>query len=114
VQRLRQDVNVNPKAPRALPTDRKIGQSDTQNAKLQEDIAELEREGAQDIRVNQQQVNADGKRVGTNRPDLQYTDAAGVRRYVEYETKGSDRGDGHVERILANDPAGIAGWLRVP
>ena len=62
--------------------------------------------GGKDFRVNQQQVDADGNRVGINRPDLQYTDANGQRNYVEYDTPSSNRGPGHADRIQANDPYG--------
>jgi hypothetical protein len=104
--RLPQDINVNPVPPDALPLRRPIGQNATQNAALQADIAAAEAAGARNIRVNQQQVNAAGQRVGINRPDLQYTDANGRRVYVEYDTSTSTRGPGHRERILANDPEG--------
>ena len=62
------------------------------------------------IRVNQQQVNALGQRVGVNRPDLQYTAPSGNRVYIEYDNAtpsawpNSPRGPGHGQRILANDP----------
>jgi hypothetical protein len=61
------------------------------------------RPGARDIRVNQQQVNAAGERVGINRPDLQYT-LDGKRHYVEYEGEDNPRGAAHEARIRANDP----------
>jgi hypothetical protein len=102
--RLLQDINVNPTAPPVRALNRPIGQSPTQNAAMQADIAAARAQGATDIRVNQQQVNAAGQRVGTNRPDLQYTDANGRRVYVEYDTTSSTRGPGHQTRILANDP----------
>jgi hypothetical protein len=60
--------------------------------------------GGKDFRVNQQQVNAAGDRVGINRPDLQYTDASGQRVYTEYDTQSSGRGPAHETRIKANDP----------
>lgn len=67
--------------------------------------------GATDVRVNQHQVNAEGRRVGINRPDIQFTDARGTitgtpgtRVYVEYDKRTSNRGPEHRERILANDP----------
>lgn len=75
-----------------------------QNAQVQADIAAARSQGATDFRVNQQQVNAQGQRVGVNRPDLQYTDANGTRHHIEYDTPASGRGDGHRSRILANDP----------
>ena len=104
--RLPQDINVNPVPPNPMALTRPIGQSATQNAALQADIAAARRAGATDFRVNQQQVNAAGQRVGTNRPDLQYTDANGRRVYVEYDTTGSIRGPGHQTRITANDANG--------
>lgn len=104
--RLLQDINVNPTAPPARALNRPIGQSPTQNAAIQADIAAARAQGATDFRVNQQQVNAAGQRVGVNLPALQYTDANGRRVYVEYDTSSSTRGPGHRTRILANDPNG--------
>ncbi|WP_068079637.1 RHS repeat-associated core domain-containing protein [Novosphingobium rosa] len=104
--RLPQDIAVNPKPPAALSLRRPIGQSPTQNAAMQADIAAARAEGATDFRVNQQQVNAAGERVGVNRPDLQYTDANGKRVYVEYDTPSSTRGPGHEVRLKSNDPDG--------
>jgi hypothetical protein len=72
------------------------------NRALQADIAALPK-GATDVRVNQQQVNALGQRVGVNRPDLQYT-LNGKRYYVEYEGQTNPRGSAHEARVLANDP----------
>ena len=102
--RLSQDVAVNPRAPAALPTNRSVGRA-SHNQALQTDIANLPA-GATDIRVNQQQVNAAGQRVGINRPDLQYT-VNGQRYYVEYEGPANPRGPAHTTRITANDPAAI-------
>jgi hypothetical protein len=68
-------------------------------------VKELKAKGATDIRINQQQVNAEGKHVGVNRPDLQYT-LEGKRNYVEWDTKSSNRGTLHEYRTLANDPKG--------
>ncbi len=104
--RLPQDVAVDPKPPDVLPLDRPISSDPRQNAKLQADRVKAEAEGGKNFRVNQQQVNADGVRVGTNRPDLQYTDADGQRVYKEYDSYDSDRGPEHEIRILANDPSG--------
>lgn len=97
---------MNPVPPNALPLNRPIGLSPTQNARLQADIQEAISEGGTDFRVNQQQVDANGVRVGVNRPDLQYTDANGQRVYVEYDTGASTRGADHETRIYANDPNG--------
>jgi hypothetical protein len=99
--RLAQDIAVNSSAPRALATTRSIGRA-SHDAALQADIAALPA-AARNIRVNQQQVNALGQRVGINRPDLQYT-LNGKRYYVEYEAPGNPRGAAHHARILANDP----------
>jgi len=113
-QRLPQDVNVNPKAPSALGTNRPVGKSPTQNAQVQRDIADAQAAGGKDFRVNQQQVNANGDRVGVNRPDLQYTDAKGQRVNIEYDTPASTRGPGHETRIRANDPKAIVILKTVP
>jgi RHS repeat-associated protein len=107
VPRLPQDIAVNPTAPEALSTDRAIGQSVTQNAAAQDDIAALKAQGYTDIRVNQQQVNAAGERAGVNRPDVQATSPTGQRVYIEYDTDASTRGPDHLGRILANDPNGM-------
>ena len=104
--RLPQDVNVSPQPPAALPTNRPIGQSPTQNAAAQAEVQRMQAAGFRDIRVNQQQVNAQGQRVGTNRPDVQGTSPSGQRHYIEFDTSGSTRGPGHEARIRANDPNG--------
>ncbi len=102
--RLRQDVTVKPKVPDPLKTGRPISPSPRQNAQLQADIEFLEKLGATNIRVNQQQVKfRNGQRVGTNRPDLQF-DYNGRRYHVEYDSPASGRGPGHQSRITANDP----------
>ncbi len=112
-QRLAQDVRVNPAPPRTLPLNRSIGGSAAQQRALQVDIQRARAAGAYDIRVNQQQINAAGQRVGINRPDLQYTRADGTRVYIEYDnaTPGSfpntPRGPAHATRIQANDPSGV-------
>jgi hypothetical protein len=54
--------------------------------------------------VNQQQLTFwNGKRVGINRPDLQF-DYKGRRYSVEYDSPASGRGPGHQSRLTANDP----------
>ncbi|MEX0139514.1 VCBS repeat-containing protein [Massilia sp. LMS1-1-1.1] len=103
--RLPQDINVNPKAPAALPTSRPIGLSPTQNAEAQRIVADMKAAGYTDIRVNQQQTNALGSRVGVNRPDISGTSPAGQRVHYELDTDSSSRGAGHQTRIKANDPA---------
>lgn len=88
------------------------GQRAAHNRQLLIDIRNLP-EGAEDVRVNQQQVNADEKRVGLNRPDLQYT-LNGRRYYIEYEGPGAPRGLSHVQRILANDPYAAVTVVEIP
>jgi hypothetical protein len=104
------DIAVDPVPPPQLPLNRPIGGTPAQQAALQADIAAAQNLGATDIRVNQAQVNAQGVRVGRNRPDLQYT--IGTDRYhIEYDNMtpstypNSPRGRDHADRILANDPA---------
>ena len=111
--RLPQDVAVSPIAPRALPLNRAIGQSPTQNAHLQQRILDLQAKGATDLRVNQQQVNLLGERVGINRPDLQYTQG-GKRIYEEFDVPASTRGPAHEVRLRANDPTGDVHLFVVP
>lgn len=101
---LKQDARVAGRAaPDRLALDRKISKSPTQNQRAWDDIEELQKDlDVDDIRLNQWQVDADGKVVGMNRPDLQYT-KNGKRYYVEYDTSVSKRGEGHRDRILTND-----------
>ncbi|WP_143196185.1 hypothetical protein [Archangium sp. Cb G35] len=112
--RLPQDVAVKPTVPRELPPNRPIGSSPTQNSQLQTDIEYLQKLGAKNIRVNQQQVTMENvQRVGTNRPDLQF-DYNGRRYHVEYDTPTSGRGVGHQVRISSNDPDAEIILLIVP
>ncbi|KFE62360.1 hypothetical protein DB31_4070 [Hyalangium minutum] len=113
--RLPQDVTIKPKVPKLLDTDRPISPSPRQNAQLQRDIQYLENElGAENIRVNQQQVTfRDGQRVGINRPDLQF-DYDGRRYHVEYDSPTSGRGPGHQSRLTANDPEATVIRITIP
>jgi RHS repeat-associated protein len=113
-QRLPQDIAVNPTAPDALNLNRRIGQTAIQNVELRRDIATAQRMNARDVRVNQQQVNAAGVRVGANLPDLQFTLPNGQRVYVEYDTPTSPRGLPHLYRLQANDPTGRVLLKTVP
>jgi hypothetical protein len=103
--RLPQDVSVNPDVPDLRPTSRPISPDPRQNAQLQRDIEYLKNElGAENIRVNQQQVKfRNGERVGINRPDLQF-DYNGRRYDVEYDSASSGRGPAHQKRLTDNDP----------
>ncbi|MFL5345038.1 MAG: hypothetical protein ACJ8AT_09595 [Hyalangium sp.] len=113
--RLRQDVIVKPEVPRLLPLERPISPSPRQNAQIQRDIKYLRDElGAENIRVNQQQLNQENKaRVGINRPDLQF-DYNGQRYHVEYDSPTSGRGPGHQSRLTANDPEAIIIRIIIP
>lgn len=105
VSRLPQDLAVDSAPPAALPTSgRSVGRA-THNAQLELDVQTANSSLATDIRVNQQQINASGQRVGINRPDLQYTFPNGQRVYIEYEGLANTRGPAHTARITANDPA---------
>ena len=103
---------MNPKAPPIkLWNGRRVASATTgsaQNSAVQTDAIWADARGATDIRIDQHQVNANGNRVGINRPDLQYT-LNGQRHYIEYERVAppGGRGLGHVDRILSNDPNGI-------
>jgi hypothetical protein len=113
--RLRQDVTVKLKVPGRLDTGRPISPSPRQNAQLQRDIEYLDDElGAENIRVNQQQLNHDNKtRVGINRPDLQF-DHKGRRYHVEYDSPTSGRGPAHQSRLTNNDPEAIIIRIIIP
>lgn len=108
-----QDIAVNPTRPRARSLYRPVGGNPAQQRSLAKDIQDAIAQGATDIRVNQQQINALGNRVGINRPDLQYTLPDGRRVYIEYDNMtpntwpNTPRGPGHADRILANDPNGV-------
>ncbi|MBN1206422.1 MAG: hypothetical protein JXB05_16040, partial [Myxococcaceae bacterium] len=112
--RLRQDITVKPDVPDLRPTDRPISPSPRQNAQLQADIEFLKERGAENIRVNQQQLNLENRaRVGINRPDLQF-DYKGRRYDVEYDSPASGRGPGHQSRLTANDPEGEVILIIIP
>jgi hypothetical protein len=84
-----------------------IGNSPAQNQSLAGDLRLARFLGAEDIRVNQQQVNANGVRVGINRPDLQFTlkmFSLKLRVYIEYDPVNGTRAAGHQSRISSNDP----------
>jgi hypothetical protein len=104
--RLPQDINVDPTPPPEAENYGSIGRKSHQdwarnfvvNLKAYYPSSRL-----QDVRVNQQMVNAILRRVGINRPDIQYT-LDGERYYVEIEGPANPRGAAHQARIRANDP----------
>jgi flagellar basal body rod protein FlgB len=59
-------------------------------------------DGVTNIRKNQQQVDANGNRVRTNRPDIQY-DQNNVHYNVEFDTSSKGSAN-HQTRVTANDP----------
>lgn len=85
-------------------TGRKVGRTKSQNDDLKAYVEQLKKEkGIDDIRIDQQQVDVDGRKVGSNRPDLQFT-LKNKRYYVEWDRTTSGREIGHAKRIAANDP----------
>jgi hypothetical protein len=104
--RLPQVQKVNPTPPPANNGNGTVGPNANQNAAAQSDAAKAAANGHTDIRMNQQQVDAKGNRVGINRPDLQSTDANGVRHYTEYDRSAQSAADHHA-RTTANDPDGV-------
>jgi RHS repeat-associated protein len=72
------------------------------NKIINTDIAQLRRNGATNIRKNQQQVDINGNTVGKNRPDIQF-DKNGIHYNIEYDTTtmGSLK---HQNQIPMNDP----------
>jgi RHS repeat-associated protein len=118
--RTTRDLRVNPAAPVNRGIKRvKVGRR-SHNQRAQAHIREARQAGATDIRANQQQVAAAvngapvGQRVGINRPDVQYTNAAGRRVYVEIDAPPASRAVDHALRLLANDPAGIVYLWTLP
>jgi len=73
------------------------------NSAIDNRIGELKQDpSVSNIRKNQQQVDVNGNKVGTNRPDIQY-DQGGCHHCVEYDhvPRNSTR---HGDQIIANDP----------
>lgn len=97
-----------------LPTaGRAVGDTPNQQAQLEADLKHLDSIGAQDVRVNQWQVDGNGELIGQNRPDVQYT-LGGKRYYIEYEQPQNPRGLDHAKRIIRNDPTGTVTVKLVP
>lgn len=65
-------------------------------------ISRNKQQGKQNIRKNQTQVDVNGNKVGSNRPDVQY-DMNGQHMNVEFDTK-PENGLQHQQTIQNNDP----------
>ena len=110
IVRAPQDIGRSPNPPPANDGAGTIGTNADRGASLARDLRIARFLRATDIRVNQEQVNAQGVRVGRNRPDLQFSLFFGrLRIYIEYDPANpvGNRGPGHRSRIFANDPSGI-------
>lgn len=80
------------------------GNSD-HNAKINEKINSVREEGATDIRKNQAQVDANGNKVGNNRPDVQYN-KDGIHYNYEVDRSAANN-SAHKEVIKNNDPNSV-------
>jgi RHS repeat-associated protein len=92
--------------PAAMDVNEKPHGGPAHDAAIKEYIKILERDvpGARDIRKNQAQVNADKQKVSDYRPDVQWTDANGVRHYYEVSSRTSTA---NPARLRRNDPNAI-------
>jgi hypothetical protein len=117
-------ANVTGPANKALRLDRstqpyaydgvRVSKSIEQNEIAAKTVSKLDAIKADDIRVDQAQVNSTMQKVGTNRPDVQGTvGGRGVQRvHFEYDRPqldGSmgDRAVQHADDILGNDPNSV-------
>ncbi len=89
----------------------RVSRSAEQNQLAARTVERLEGSGAEDIRVDQAQVDAAGQKVGTNRPDVQGT-VGGERVHFEYDRPQLDGSAGpraapHAQTIINNDPNSV-------
>ncbi|GEO95536.1 VWA domain-containing protein [Kocuria turfanensis] len=92
-----------------------ISRNKIQNAHFKKDLDQLidtYGDDLNDIRMDQQQVLANGTQAGKNRPDLQYL-IGNQRYYREYDTPSSNRALEHYLRIKVNDPNAIIELITV-
>ncbi|PUA29167.1 MAG: hypothetical protein B0W54_00730 [Cellvibrio sp. 79] len=76
------------------------------NNAIDKKVDELKKDpSVTNIRKNQQQVDKDGNKVGTNRPDVQY-DKDGCHHCVEYDNVPKNS-ENHGTVIGANDPDAV-------
>ena len=76
--------------------------NDEHNSAIEQRANQVRKQGATNIRKNQVQVDANGNRVGDNRPDLQY-DLDGRHYNVEFDHNAANSAR-HGAQIRANDP----------
>ncbi len=75
------------------------------DAAVNEEVQKMRDQSYGDIRKNQAQVDAQGNKVGNNRPDVQGTNPeTGQREHVEVD-RNPARGAQHEKDILRNDPS---------
>jgi RHS repeat-associated protein len=91
------------RGPKPNNGDAKKHGNDKHNNAIDERVNDLKKDPTvTNIRKNQQQVDVDGNKVGTNRPDIQY-DKDGCHHCVEYDNVPRNS-QGHGEQIGGNDP----------
>lgn len=95
-----------PNAPRGNNGNGPVHGGSKHNDAVDQDIQDMKDKGYTDIRKNQAQVDAQGNKVGNNRPDSQGTRPDGKREYREQDTD-PNRSTQHGETIKRNDPSGI-------
>lgn len=71
-----------------------------------DDFLSGKRSGNEELRKNQCQVDAEGNKVGNNRPDAQYNDKNGVHHNVEFDYS-QRQSNKHRKQIENNDPNSI-------
>jgi RHS repeat-associated protein len=75
------------------------------DAAVNEEVQKMRDKDYRDIRKNQAQVDAQGNKVGNNRPDAQGTNPeTGQREHVEVD-RNAARGAQHERDIMRNDPS---------
>ncbi len=80
--------------------------NENHNNAIDKKVEELKEDSSvTNIRKNQQQVDKDGNKVGTNRPDIQY-DKDGCHYCIEYDHAPKNRRN-HKTFIEANHPEAI-------
>jgi hypothetical protein len=73
---------------------------------IDKEVSNLKKDpSVSNIRKNQQQVDVNGNKVGTNRPDVQY-DQNGKHNCVEFD-KCSKRSQAHGQTINSKDPNAV-------